>query len=1099
MSHESGAERRPILPSLLPRGLRGLLAVALVLAAFMLANTAYLLINRLADGLGWEFFAVGETSLPKLFQAMVLTHTGVGLLLATLMLAFLAAHLPKVWKRRHRASVLSGILYAVAGLTLAVTGLFILTAAASRDHRWAWWAHVLCAALVAAGYVVHRLVSYARPPGTSFRRFGLAVAGGMAILVAAHGFTHRGIELTAEAQAAREGGLQSGAGSKSRDVGEFADSEYAAEYTADANAYGTGPPDSAGLPEGTYRADAADRPDGTAYTDDAGLSAFTGGPIVAGGYVPPDFVPPESPFFPSAATTTSGGYLPVRIITRDDPASPPEEVASEVDRHGFVFETPIGAETCIRCHADIVEQWSKSAHRFASFNNPFYEATINDMRRNATVPNPWVERHMRQFSVEPDGVGRVKSKWCSGCHDPALMLAGQMDGEIDRSSVEAQAGLTCLACHAIDEVHDQTGNGNYNIADEQEDPYLFADAKPGNLGAFLHDAALKAKPTVHKRQLLKPVFREPEFCAACHKVSLTEPVNNYRWLRGQDEFDAWHDSGVSLNASRTFYLPPAKRICQDCHMPLEPATRGDVSAKDGMVRSHRFLAVNTALPFLRGDEETIRRIEAFLRDEKLSVDLFALRSAPVAGRPAASGGAGASGGARAPVGFEAPQESGDALFPLDREAPVLRPGERVTVDVVVRNKGVGHTFPGGTNDSNEGWLELALLDRESRVLAISGEVDEDGHLDPMAHVYKSVILDRSGRPIDRRNAADIHVTAAANVIGPGTADVGHFEFTVPAELAGQTLTLRARLLWRKFNRPYSEFAFAENPEGFKRFSEVPHLPITEIASDEVELRVGEPAAGATHPSQPAQSPEPPAPATSPTEADEPAEPPEDPSQWTRYNDYGIALFREGNTRAAVPAFERVAELQPEQVDGPLNLARVALQEGDIEAAYGFLRRAEEIRSGDARVAWVWGGTLQEDGRYGEAALAYRRVLDDFPEDRAAWRSLGRTLYLDGQFEEALVAFDHVLEIDPEDRVAHYHRMLCFRALGRETEAEAAAAAYERYRIDETAQAIAGPFRLAHPGVNLMAQQIHTHDVTGSEEADEAEGARTGREEQTTRE
>lgn len=968
MSHEARAEQRPILPSLLPRTLRGLLAVALGLAAFMLANTFYLLINRLADALGWGFFAVGETSLPKLFQSMVLTHTGVGLLLALLMLAFFSAHLPKVWKRRHRASVLSGILYVLVGLTLVLTGLFILTAAASRDNRWAWWAHVICAALVVIGYVVHRLVSYARPPGAAFRRFGLGVAGGAALLVVAHGFTHRGIELTAEAQAALERGLGSGPGAKSRDVAEFAN----------------------------------------------------------GAFVARGFVPPESPFFPSPATTTSGGYLPVRIITRDHSASLLEEIASEVGRHGFVMETPIGAETCIRCHPDIVDQWAASAHRFASFNNPFYEATVDDMRRNATVPNASVETHMRRFSVPPDGVGRVKSKWCSGCHDPALMLAGQMGGQIDRASVEAQAGLTCLACHAIDHIHDRTGNGNYNIADEQEDPYLFAGAETGTWGARLHDAALKAKPTVHKRQLLKPFFREPEFCAVCHKVSLTEPVNNYRWLRGQDEFDNWHDSGVSLNASRTFYLPEERRVCQDCHMPLEPAPRGDVSAKRGMVRSHRFLAANTALPFVRGDEETIRRIEAFLRDDKLSVDIFALRTART-GKPAMS---------------------------IDRAAPVLLPGERVTVDVVVRNKGVGHTFPGGTNDSNEGWLEFSLLDGEGNVLAISGAVGEDGHLDPMAHVYKSVILDRRGNPIDRRNAPDIHVTAAANVIGPGTADVGHFELVVPAEMVGKKLTLRARLLWRKFNRRYTEFAFDENPEGFKRFRDVPDLPITEIASDEVELRIVLPEAQTARPVEAAQ-----------------------PSEWTRYNDYGIALLLEGNTRAALRAFERVAALQPERVDGPLNMARTALREGNIETAYEFLLRAEAIRRGDARVAWVWGGALQEDGRYEEAALAYRRVLEDFPEDRAAWRSLGRTLYLDRRFEEALLALDRVLEIDPEDRVSHYHRMLCFRALGREAEAEAAVAAYERYRIDESAQAITRAFRLANPGVNLMAQQIHTHPVT----------------------
>ena len=59
------------------------------------------------------------------------------------------------------------------------------------------------------------------------------------------------------------------------------------------------------------------------------------------------------------------------------------------------------------------------------------------------------------------------------------MLAGKMTEEIDRTSPQAQAGLTCLGCHAIDEIHDQTGNGNYNIADEQEDPYLFANAKEG--------------------------------------------------------------------------------------------------------------------------------------------------------------------------------------------------------------------------------------------------------------------------------------------------------------------------------------------------------------------------------------------------------------------------------------------------------------------------------------------------------------------------------------------------------------------------------------------------------------------------------------------
>ena len=40
------------------------------------------------------------------------------------------------------------------------------------------------------------------------------------------------------------------------------------------------------------------------------------------------------------------------------------------------------------------------------------------------------------------------------------MLAGNFLGEIDQDSVEAQAGLTCNACHIVNRIHNVTGNGN---------------------------------------------------------------------------------------------------------------------------------------------------------------------------------------------------------------------------------------------------------------------------------------------------------------------------------------------------------------------------------------------------------------------------------------------------------------------------------------------------------------------------------------------------------------------------------------------------------------------------------------------------------------
>jgi len=956
-------KRRAVLKSILPRWLHVMLRVALVLAAFMLANTLYLLVSRAADALGWSFLAAGETSLPGLFQVMILTHTGVGLLVAAAMILFVVLHLPKVWKRYHSASIWSGIGFVAVGLSLVITGLFILTAAASRDNQWAWWIHVVSAALVPLGYIGHRVVSYTRPANVQLTRFLAGVGVAMLVLVLGHVFTNTEVVLTEEARAARAAGLSTGPGSRARDV--------------------------------------------TAYLDAR--------------FVPTGFVPPESPFFPSAATTTSGGLLPSRIITRGNLGVTEAAVRVEVSEQGFVTEALIGAETCERCHQDITRQWAASAHRFASFNNPFYEATVNLLRDSANAPNEWVDRHLETFA-DAQGVGVVKSKWCSGCHDPALMLAGKMSRPVDRATVDAQAGLTCLACHAIDAIHDRTGNGNYNIADEQEDPYLFADAGEGTLGAFLHDAAIKARPEVHKRLLMQPFFQSGEYCATCHKVSLTAPVNNYRWLRGQNEFDNWDDSGVSLNASRTFYLPEARRVCQDCHMPEEPAPLGDLAAENGMVRSHRFVAVNTALPFVRGDDEMLGRIEAFLRDEKLSVDIFALRSRSLA----------------------------QPIMAIDDVQPQVATSDVVTVDVVVRNRGVGHTFPGGTNDSNEGWLEVSVTDETGLQLAISGFIDSTGHLDPQAHAFKAVIVDRNGNRINRRNAQDIFVTVYANVIGPGTADIAHYEFRVPESISGKTLTVTARLLWRKFDRGYTVFAYEANPEGFKRFAKVPDLPITEIAADQIRLAVVDGRTAATR---------------APSERGE---------QWSRFNDYGIGLLLEEDTRGAAAAFERVVSLRPDLIEGHLNLARTALRDGNLAVAFDHLQQVEGIEVANARAAWVWAVALQEDGRYEQAVAAYRRVLEVFPDDRAAWRNLGRTFYLDQRYDDALEALDRVLEIDPEDRVAHYHRMLSLRALGREAGAEEAAAAYAHYSIDESAQEVTRAFRQRNPGANLMAQRIRTH-------------------------
>jgi len=112
----------------------------------------------------------------------------------------------------------------------------------------------------------------------------------------------------------------------------------------------------------------------------------------------------------------------------------------------------------------------------------------------------------------------------------------------------------------------------------------------------LHDKLLELSPRPHREAFLKPFHREqlPDFCSACHKVHLDVPVNGYRWIRGFNDYEQLAGVWCVRRGARSFYYPPAPLKCLDCHMPLVPST--DPAARNGRVRSHRFIAANTALP-----------------------------------------------------------------------------------------------------------------------------------------------------------------------------------------------------------------------------------------------------------------------------------------------------------------------------------------------------------------------------------------------------------------------------------------------------------------------------------------------------------------------
>jgi hypothetical protein len=88
--------------------------------------------------------------------------------------------------------------------------------------------------------------------------------------------------------------------------------------------------------------------------------------------------------------------------------------------------------------------------------------------------------------------------------------------------------------------------------------------------------------------------------------------------------------------------------------------------------------------------------------------------------------------------------------------------------------------------------------------------------------------------------------------------------------------------------------------------------------------------------------------------------------------------------------------------------------------------------------------------------------------------MGHILFLQRKYRQAVKQFQYTLSIDPEDLQAHYNLMLCYRGLQENSRSDHEAKLYLRFKADESATAITGPYELAHPEDNNEAQPIHEH-------------------------
>jgi Tfp pilus assembly protein PilF len=743
----------------------------------------------------------------------------------------------------------------------------------------------------------------------------------------------------------------------------------------------------------------------------------------------------NGPFAPSSAQTNTGTTIP----------------------SNFFMES----EVCGRCHVDAFEQWKSSVHHFASFNNQFYRKSI-------------------EYMQEVNGVR--SSKWCAGCHDHAVFFNGRFDKPIKDQidTPEAQAGLGCTSCHAITHVASSMGNGDFTV----EYPALHDLAASKNPYMQKFDYFLTyLNPEPHRRTFLKPFMKQSEFCATCHKVHLDVPVNNYRWIRGFNDYDNWQASGVSGEGARSFYYPPKSSTCADCHMPMLPSK--DPGNRDGKIHSHRFAAANMAVAYANKDQKQMDETEKFLKSGFITVDIFSVSPVTkipnqVEMRRRADSVAPSTTFA---VGEEAEQtgevflrEVGQMAAPVGASPVALEPGTQAQVDVVVRTRKIGHFFPGGTVDSFDIWLELRAEDADGKTIYWSGSVDDNGKgpVEKGAHFYRAFLLDGEGNHINKRNAWQARSTMYVRLIPPGAADVAHFLVDVPKSARGP-IKFHAKLNYRKFSWFYTQFAYAGQPKpgqdpallsknaNSMEYSldpsnipanvsgqikdRIPDLPILTLAEAKAEMPVGKPSWTTVARKQDRE----------------------------RWNDWGIGLLLQGDLKGAEYAFLKVTEAEPGYADGWLNVARALIQEGETERAKTYIDRAMQINPELGRI-WFFKAAIQKaDGDYDGAIQSLRKVLAKYPRDRVAVNQLGRVLFLKRQYAEAIEALKGVAAVDPEDVQMHYTLMLSYRGLGDIKNAEREEKLFRRFKADESAQAITERPRRVSPEDNNERQMIHRHE------------------------
>jgi tetratricopeptide (TPR) repeat protein/nitrate/TMAO reductase-like tetraheme cytochrome c subunit len=651
------------------------------------------------------------------------------------------------------------------------------------------------------------------------------------------------------------------------------------------------------------------------------------------------------------------------------------------------------AQYCAHCHQEAHAEWRQSAH--SNSNRP-----------------PWYLRNVNLLIAEK----KISfSRHCEGCHDPIAVVAGAITEGAPRKRPYDQDGITCMVCHAIKSV-DTRGTGSFVLAE----PAVLLDESGQPIRRAVTDGEILAHLDRHSAAVMKPFYRTSEFCASCHKAALPRTLNDYKWQRAISLYDEWQTASFSKQSPLPFYKKDTVSTCQTCHMPREALEGKDYGAKDGKLASHRWLGANTMIPQVYHYDDQAKRVVQFLQTNVFNADVFGLQT----GEPGAEGGS-----------------SKNLIAPLGTAGFELTAGQRVTVTVVIQNKGIAHSFVPEQRDMYESWVDFTVKDATGKPIAESGDLKPGGALDPAAHSFTNRLINKSGTLNELHQVWNNRVVAYNNTIQSGRSQLVRYCFTMPAN---GPVTVAATVRYRRFDQPFIDFGMSI-PIG-QHYTE----PIVDMTTVTRTLTVG------TNP------------ATKPASGDNP--------EWMRWNNYGIALLDAQQYAASVDAFERVAQMRPDYADAQTNIGIAYIQWEKYDEALPYLEKSLAIAKDNARALYYQALVERNQGKVDQAIADLQKVAAQFPRSRDAHRELGFSFYQQHKYDLARTEYETVQAIDPDDLAAHYNLAILYRRMGMKQKASEEAAYFADQKDDPTASVYALEYLRKHREIAQESVPWHVHDL-----------------------